>query len=80
MRALVEELVVLGWNKSDIIHRVVSINTRMEYIGAGTYLGVASGIVEATSPHRVIGKDGRIDIHYDFLHIITVHITTSIQY
>ena len=51
----------------------------MEYIGAGTYLGVASGIGDAIGPHRVIYEDVRIDIHCDFLHIITVHITTSIQ-
>ena len=51
----------------------------MEYIGAGTYLGGASDIGDAIGPHRVIDEDGRIDLHYDLLHIITVHITTSIQ-
>ena len=52
----------------------------MECIGAGTYLGVASVIGDDIIPHRVIGEDGIIDLHCDFLHVITVHITTSIQY
>ena len=51
----------------------------MEYIPAGTYIGVASVIGDAIAPHILIVEDGRVDLHYDFLHIITVHITTSIQ-
>ena len=63
----------------DIIRCVASITTTLEYIDAGTYLGVASGIGDDIGPHSVIDEGDRIDIHYDFLHIITVHITTSIQ-
>ena len=51
----------------------------MEYIATGTYIGVAGVIGDAIAPHILIVEDGRIDLQYDFLHIIIVHITTSIH-